>query len=104
MRKSKTLLPSVIDAMEFRREAYGLSCRQWSAVIGMQQSHYSEFVNGKRELPKSAMVEAYAYGVPPDCLFQVRPDKGIGDIDRRLAELERNRGDRRKRQATKEQP
>lgn len=104
MSEKKFPLPSVIDAMEFRREAYGLSCRQWSAVLGMQQSHYSEFVNGKRELPKSAMVEAYAYGVPAECLLQVRPDKGVADIDRRLAELERGRGASRKRKATKEQP
>lgn len=84
-------LPSVIDAVEFRREAYGLDCRQWSAVLGMTASHYSEFINGKRELPKSAMAMAYAYGVPATALFQERPTKGAGDIDRRLAELEKAR-------------
>ena len=57
----------------------------------MGASHYSEFVNGKRELPKSAMAIAYEYGVPADALFQARPDKGASDIDRRLAELQRQR-------------
>ena len=84
-------LPSVIAAVEFRREQYGLNCNQWSAVLQMEPSHYSEFVNGKRDLPKSAMATAYAYGVPADALFQERPTRGAGDIDRRLAELERNR-------------
>lgn len=85
-------LPSIVGAVEFRRKAYCLDCRQWSAVLGMGASHYSEFVNGKRELPKSAMAIAYEYGVPADALFQARPDKGAGDIDMRLAELERQRG------------
>lgn len=92
-------LPTIIEAMEFRRDQYGLSCRQWSAVLGMQQSHYSEFVNGLRELPKSAMAVAYEYGVPAAALFQKRPTKGAADIDRRLAQLEK-----RRTKATKEQP
>ena len=84
-------LPSTIDAVEFRRNAYGLDCRQWSAVLGIAASHYSEFVDGKRLLPRSAMAMAYAYGVPAEALFQVGPTKGIADIDRRLFELERQR-------------
>lgn len=81
-------LPTVIAAVEFRREAYGLDCRQWSAVLGMSATHYSEFIHGKRNLPRNAMAAAYAYGVPADCLFQTYPDKNSSDIDRRLAELE----------------
>jgi hypothetical protein len=85
------ILPSVIDAVEFRREQYGLNCHQWSAVLGMMPSHYSEFVNGIRPLPKAAMAEAYAHGVPADALFKQRPVKGAADIDRRLAALEARR-------------
>lgn len=84
-------LPRTVDAVEFRRDAYGLNCSQWSAVLGISASHYSEFINGKRNLPRSAMAMAYAYGVPAEALFQVRPTKGIADIDRRLSELERQR-------------
>lgn len=80
-------LPTVIDAMEFRREAYGLDCRQWAAVLGMAPSHYSEFINGRRQLPKRAMTNAFAYGVPAEALFQTRPTKGAADIDRRLAQI-----------------
>ncbi|KQY83732.1 helix-turn-helix domain-containing protein [Pelomonas sp. Root1444] len=80
-------LPTVIEAVEFRRDAYGLDCRQWAAVLGMAPSHYSEFVNGKRPLPKRAMTNAFAYGVPAEALFQTHPTKGASDIDRRLAQI-----------------
>ena len=80
-------MPTVIEAVEFRRDAYGLDCRQWAAVLGMAPSHYSEFINGKRPLPKRAMTNAFAYGVPAEALFLTRPTKGAADIDRRLAQL-----------------
>lgn len=80
-------MPSVIDAVEFRREQYNLSCEQWAYCLRMQPSHYSEFVRGKRPLPKRAMAHAFAYGVPPEALFQALPSLGSADIDRRLAQL-----------------
>lgn len=61
---------SIIEAVEFRREQYGLKKRAWAERLGMQPSHYSEFLYGKRALPKSAMALAYRYGVPADFLFQ----------------------------------
>jgi antitoxin component HigA of HigAB toxin-antitoxin module len=84
-------IPSEVEALEFRRDQYGLNCGQWSAVLGMLPSHYSEFLSGKRCLPKSAMGKAFEFGVPAEALFQVRPDKGAADIDRRLRELEKMR-------------
>lgn len=78
--------PSIRDAVEFRREAYGLTQRDWAIVLGMQQSHYSEFVTGKRELPKSAMAAAFEYGVPACVLFQCQPNKGIEHIHAALAQ------------------
>jgi hypothetical protein len=84
-------LPTLVEALEFRREQYELNQTQWSAVLGLGLSHYNEFVHGKRPLPKQAMAKAYAYGVPAECLFQCLPVLGAADIDRRLAELELQR-------------
>lgn len=70
---------SVLDAVEFRREAYDLTQSEWASLLGMAQSHYSEFVNGKRELPKNAMAVAFEYGVPACALFQRKSDKGIDE-------------------------
>ena len=47
----KTGLPSVVDALEFRRDQYGLTRSEFAAVLGLAPGHYSEFINGKRELP-----------------------------------------------------
>lgn len=80
-------IPSTIEAVEFRRDQYGLTQAQWAYVLGMQPSHYSEFVRGARRLPGLAMGTAFAYGVPAECLFQQLPALGAADIDRRLTEM-----------------
>jgi len=79
----KTIL-NAVDAVEFRRKDYELTCAQWAQVLGMSRSHYSEFRNGKRPLPRHAMSAAYAYGVPADALFGCRPDKHIMHIRKAL--------------------
>ena len=66
----KTGLPSVVDALEFRRDQYGLTHSEFAAVLGLAPGHYSEFINGKRELPPKAMKRARAIGVPADVLLQ----------------------------------
>ena len=66
----KTCGVSAIDAVEFRRDQYGLPRTEFAALLGMSLSHYGEFVNGKRKLPKRAMVRAYAIGVPAEVLLQ----------------------------------
>ena len=77
-------LPSLIDAVEFRRDAYGLTQRDWSKVIGISQSHYSEFVNGKRALTLRQAARCFEFGVPPECLFQCRNSKHIWHIKKAL--------------------
>lgn len=62
-------LPSVPEALEFRRGEYGLTQREFATVIGMGHTHYSEVVNGKRPLPRNALVRAYRIGVPADVLL-----------------------------------
>lgn len=63
--------PTTLGAVEFRREQYELTMTEMAQVLGMAKQHYSEFVNGKRNLPVGALVRAFAIGVPPECLFQV---------------------------------
>ncbi len=61
---------SVGSALEFRREAYGLSADEFAFVLGLQRSHYNEIVNGRRDMSKAAMRRAFAVGVPAAVLLQ----------------------------------
>jgi predicted transcriptional regulator len=54
-----------VNALEFRRDQYGFTQAQFAEILQMRPSHYSEFINGKRELPKNAIRRAIAIGVPP---------------------------------------
>ena len=77
-------LPSIIDAVEFRRDQYMLTQAQWAKVIGISQSHYSEFVHGKRNLTLKQAAKCFEFGVPAECLFQCRNSKHIEHIKRIL--------------------
>ena len=55
---------SVVDAVEFRREAYGLLATDMAKLLGISKGHYSDFVAGKRELPKKSVIKAMIIGVP----------------------------------------
>jgi len=61
---------SIPDALEFRREQYGLKAREFAAILGMTPSHYSEVVCRGRNLPLNARIRAFAIGVPADVLLQ----------------------------------
>mgnify|MGYP000917390101 CR=1 FL=1 len=61
---------SVADALEFRRDQYGLTQSEFAAILGLQKGHYSEIVNGKRQLPIGATKRAFAIGVPAEVLLQ----------------------------------
>ena len=67
---SSTSDVAVGDALEFRRKEYGLSRRNFSLLLGLQESHYSEVVNGKKRLSLNATKRAYAIGVPAEILLQ----------------------------------
>ena len=81
---SRVKLPSVVDAVEFRREQYLLTQSQWAKVIGTSASHYSEFTHGKRPLTLSQAAKCFEYGVPAECLFQNHGDKDYRDIKKSL--------------------
>lgn len=67
-------LPSIKDALEFRREQYGWTQARMAKELKMYQSHYSDFIKGKRGLPYSAMRHAFRIGIPAKCLFQIEKD------------------------------
>ncbi len=70
----------MVSALEFRREAYGLSTRAFSKILGIANSHYSEFVNGKRLLPLRARCRAAAIGVPMTILLNDHRDGETGAL------------------------
>ena len=61
---------SVADALEFRRDQYGLTKTEFAAILGIGKGHYSEVLSGKRRLPLEATKRAFAIGVPADVLLQ----------------------------------
>lgn len=75
-----TDLPSQVDALEFRRNQYGLTQEKWAAVLNIQPSHYSEILTGKRNLTLRVAARAFRFGVPAEALFQCESDKGFADI------------------------
>jgi transcriptional regulator with XRE-family HTH domain len=74
---------SMVDALDFRREQYGLSWAEFGMMLGLSAQHMSEVKNGKRRLPIGALKRAYAIGVPADALLQHLTDNVAGN---RLAE------------------
>lgn len=61
---------TIADALEFRREQYGLSKHEFASILGLALSHYGEILGGNRRLPLKATKRAFAIGVPADVLLQ----------------------------------
>ena len=57
------------NALEFRRDQYALSATEFSTILGISKSHYSEVIHGVRALPIKATKRAYAIGVPAEVLL-----------------------------------
>lgn len=77
-------IPSIIDAVEFRRDQYRLTQKDWARVIGISPTHYSEFTHGKRGLTLAQAAKCFEFGVPAECLFQCRNSKHIKHIKKLL--------------------
>ncbi len=60
------------EAVEFRREAYGLTKTDMALVIGIQKSHYTEFTQGERSLTVAQIRRAVLVGVPASALLNLR--------------------------------
>ena len=74
-KKVAFMLPSIVSAVEFRREAYGWPAYKMAKALGISKSRYSEFVHGKRRLTYRAICKAYEIGVPHTVLLQTRKTK-----------------------------
>jgi antitoxin component HigA of HigAB toxin-antitoxin module len=61
---------SLADALEFRRDQYGLKAAEFAAILGLTPPKYSEIVNGARNMPLNARIRAFAIGVPAEVLLQ----------------------------------
>ena len=61
---------SIVDALDFRRDQYGLTRAEFAAILGMTSTHFSEVMAGKRNLPLNARIRAFAVGVPAEVLLQ----------------------------------
>ena len=57
------------EALEFRREAYGLSVKDFCYVLSIGKTHYSEIINGKRRPPINLVRNANCIGVPLNSLL-----------------------------------
>lgn len=63
-------LPTLLEAVEFRREQYGWNQTKMAAMLDLSRSHYTEFKHGRRGLPVKSIRKAYAIGVPAAVLLQ----------------------------------
>lgn len=61
---------SLADALEFRRDQYGLKTAEFATILGLTPPKYSEVINGKRNMPLNARIRAFAVGVPAEVLLQ----------------------------------
>jgi len=58
------------DALEFRRDQYDLTKRDFAFLLGLTSGNYIEILKGVRKrLPIDATKRAYAIGVPVDVLL-----------------------------------
>jgi len=61
---------SIEDALEFRRLQYELNAKDFSAILGITASKYSDVIHGMANLPLNARIRAFAIGVPAEVLLQ----------------------------------
>lgn len=60
---------SAAEALEFRRDQYGLSRKDFCYILSIGTSHYSEIINGKRPVTIILARNASTIGVPLDSLI-----------------------------------
>lgn len=60
---------SFVDSIEFRREQYGLSQREFAFILRMSESKYSELKNQKINLTKPQAARLFQIGVPAEAIL-----------------------------------
>lgn len=63
-------VPTIIEAIEFRRDQYGWDKYEMAKYLGMGYTHYTEMLIGKRTLSKKGMCRAYDIGIPAKIILQ----------------------------------
>lgn len=63
-------LPTIPEALRFRMDQYGWNQTKLAEELGLQRSHMSEILNGKRPITFRAARAAYRIGVPAAVLLQ----------------------------------
>jgi len=63
-------LPTIVDAVEFRMEQYGHNQTEACRIMKIPRSNFSEFLKGKRRVPRSWQFRLHAYGIPAVVLIQ----------------------------------
>ena len=71
VRTPMTAEVSLADALEYRRDQYGLTKMEFSAILGITHGHYTEVLNGIRRLPINATKRAFAIGVSAESLLRI---------------------------------
>jgi Lar family restriction alleviation protein len=69
--------PAITQVLELKRQASGMTQKDFAALIGLSSPHYSEIINGKRRLPLGATKKAFAIGIPAAILLQDDSAAGI---------------------------
>lgn len=72
--------PTIPSALAFRQEAYGWNQAKMARALGMQTSHYSEVLSGKRRLPHLAACRAFKLGVPAKVLLSITNAKASAGL------------------------
>ncbi len=66
-------MTTIPEALEAYRKDRGWRAGDMAMLLGLHRSHYSEVISGKRaELPLNATRRAYALGIDPDILLQMK--------------------------------
>lgn len=64
-------LPSILEAVEFRRDQYGWTKSKMAKELHITLPQYSDFIHGRRSLPFIAIKYAYRIGIPAKVLLQL---------------------------------
>lgn len=70
MNDNNVTLPSIPEALKFRKEQMMWTQKELGIRLGLSESYISEVLNGNRNLPIKATVKAYHLGIPAKVLLQ----------------------------------
>ena len=70
VRKKIEVLPTPIEAIEFRMEQYGHNQTQAAKIIGITRSRLNEILHRKRTLSVIQIRRLWKYGIPLQVLIQ----------------------------------